>query len=368
MNCTNCGTPITPNERYCRNCGHDTLAETLRAPSPTQPYRPASPTQPPSVDPNARTEYLHISQPHATAEIPGHLSTASDAPRRSRAFIPLMVIGALVVIGIGITVAYLLLRGDAASPEGALPDHFGIFLRQGEGLSELRRRDFNNALEARDTLGSDTSLPEAAAQPVLILFAEAQDIPVSDLKLVQLDSLNQNGQVRYWSFQVAPVGGRRGMKQIRVMGGLQTGKYAFALINGYLNEGNHKFWPFEVKEGVAEPQEQPQTATIPVKGSPAATTASNQAGQTQPAVKPTPVNDPPPGAKLGYCNDTNVFVRSSPDLKARPVSKITKGQKLWAIGKSATTSTWNGVTSDWTQVQLYNSSQRGWVFSPFISY
>jgi hypothetical protein len=281
-----------------------------------------------------------------------------------------MIAGALLIIGAGITLAYFFLsdRSDNASSGGPLPDHFGIFLRKDDQLSELRRRDFSNALEARDTLAADASLPAAAAQPILILYAEAQDIPVSDLKLVQLDSLNQNGQVRYWSFQVAPLEGRRGMKQIRVTGGLSTGRYAFALINGYLNEGNHKFWPFEVKEGVAEPGEQPQTATIPVKGNPSATPAANQTGQTQATPKPTPSNEPPPGAKLGYCNDTNVFVRNAPDLKARPVTKITKGQKLWAIGKSSTTSTWNGVTSDWTQVQLYNSAQRGWVFSPFISY
>lgn len=367
MNCTNCGTAITPNERYCRNCGHDALAldQTLRAPAPTVASRPVSPTQPPSVDPNAKTEYLHISAP-PTAEIPRPLSTASSA-RRSPLVVPLMVVGGLLVIGIIITLAYFFWagRGSETATDGALPDHFGIFLRKGDQLSELRRRDFSNAIEGRDALAADTSLPEAAAQPVLILYAEPQDIPISDLKLVQLDSLNQSGQVRYWSFQVAPVEGRPSMKQIRVAGGLSGGRYAFALINGYLNEGNHRFWPFEVKEGVAEPQEPPQVATIPVKPGPATT---NNTSQTQPTPRPTPNTDPPPGAKLGYCNDTNVFVRSAPDLKARPVTKITKNQKLWAIGKSSATSTWNGVTSDWTQVQLFNSATRGWVFSPFISY
>ncbi len=82
----------------------------------------------------------------------------------------------------------------------------------------------------------------------------------------------------------------------------------------------------------------------------------------------TPSIIPPTGSRLAYCNDTNVFVRSAPDLSARPLTKITKGQKLWVIGKSSNLSTWNGVTSDWTQVQLYNDSMRGWVFSPFISY
>jgi hypothetical protein len=87
-----------------------------------------------------------------------------------------------------------------------------------------------------------------------------------------------------------------------------------------------------------------------------------------PTPKPTPSNEPPPGARLGYCNDTNVFVRNAPDLNAKPITKITRGQKLWVIGTSANYSTWNGVSSNWTQVQLYNSTLRGWVFTPFVSY
>jgi hypothetical protein len=318
-----------------------------------------------AVDPNAKTEYLNVSAP-PTAEILRPSSTASNG-RRSPYIIPLTVIGVLLVVAIAGTLGYFFwpgLNSDTASG-GALPDHFGIFIQSGDKLNELRRKDFSNALEGRDASASDSALPEAAARPVFILYAEARDIPVTDLKLVQLDSINQNGQVRYWGFQVAPLEGRRGMRQIRVAGGLPSGKYAFALINGYLNEGNHKFWPFEVKEGVSDPQEQPQVATIPVKANP---TATPQPGQTTPTPKPTPNLEPPPGAKLGYCNDTNVFVRSSPDLNAKPVTKITKGQKLWAIGKSTSTTTWNGVTSDWTQVQLYQSATRGWVFSPFISY
>ena len=84
--------------------------------------------------------------------------------------------------------------------------------------------------------------------------------------------------------------------------------------------------------------------------------------------KPTPNTAPPPGARLGYCNDTNVLVRNGPDLNARPVTKVTRGQNLWVIGSSSNYSTWKGITSNWTQVQLYNSTIRGWVFTPFVSY
>ena len=369
MNCPNCGTEIPANERYCRNCGYDALAPAQTMPSPTEAYSPSSFTGAPGVDSNAKTEILPAaSQPTSETRVP--FNTASQTQqRRSPLFVPLATAGAiLLLIAVG-ALAYLYWpKRDSGGAGGkALPDHFGIFIQTDAQLSELRRRDFSNAAEGRDSLAGDAALPESASRPTLILYAEAQDIPVADLKLVQLDSINQNGQVRHWNFQAAPIEGQRLMKQLRVAGGLPTGKYAFVLFNGYLNEGNHKFWPFEVKDGVAEPEEQAQTTTIPVKANPNAT-PTPALSQTQPTPKPTPNTEPPPGAKLGYCNDTNVFVRSSPELTARPVTKITQGQKLWAIGKSTNTSTWNGITSDWTQVQLYQSTTRGWVFSPFVSY
>lgn len=89
---------------------------------------------------------------------------------------------------------------------------------------------------------------------------------------------------------------------------------------------------------------------------------------SSPTPKPTPNNDPPPGARLAYCNDTNVLVRNAPDLNARPTTKITRGQNIWVIGSSSNYSTWKGITSNWTQVQLYKGPTRGWVFTPFVSY
>jgi hypothetical protein len=99
------------------------------------------------------------------------------------------------------------------------------------------------------------------------------------------------------------------------------------------------------------------------------TTQPTATPTSQPTPKPTPKPvEQPLGSRLAYCNDTNVLVRSAPDLDARPITKITRGQKLWVVGTSSNYSTWNGISSNWTQVQLYNSTVRGWIFSPFVSY
>jgi hypothetical protein len=156
------------------------------------------------------------------------------------------------------------------------------------------------------------------------------------------------------------------MKQIKVPDGLASGKYALALMRDYLNEGNHKFWPFQVEEGAATPMGSPQVVTMQVKTNP----SGGPTPKPSPAT-PTPRPTAPPatdGGTLAYCNDDNVVLRGTPSLTGPKVNKLMRGQKLWVIGRSTNKTSWGGVTADWAHVQLYDRSQTGWVFSPFISY
>ena len=145
-----------------------------------------------------------------------------------------------------------------------------------------------------------------------------------------------------------------------------------SIIVALVSIGTLAYFIFSKDKG--SPPERPQPAASPMVSSPSATpspTAQPSATPTpvpSPTSIPTPNNAPPPGARLGYCNDTNVLVRSAPDLNARPLTKITRGQKLWIIATSTNYSTWNGINSNWTQVQIYNGTVRGWVFSPFVSF
>lgn len=296
--------------------------------------------------------------------MPNAIPAAPQARRSSRW--PLFLIAGLIVVAaIGATVFFILRANEnrnSVAASGPLPDHFGIFVRDGDALNEIRRRDVTNAIQERDSINDDSSLVSADGTSTIILYAESQDIPIADLKLVQMDSIDGDGNAKYWSYQVSPIQGHRGMRQIKVAGGLPSGRYAFALFNGYVNEGNHKLWPFEVANGVSSPSESPQTAKLQVKPSPSPSPAASR----QPAVA-AQQQVGPPGAKLGYCNDDNVVVRAVPNLNGAKINKLGRGQRVWVIGVSPNYSTWNGVTSNWSQVQM-NDGSRGWVFSPFISY
>jgi serine/threonine protein kinase len=286
--------------------------------------------------------------------------TSRSVPARGRVNPILIALGVLAIAAIGAVTYLFLLRGG--KQEGPVPDHFGIFVRTKDTLDELRRTEFRDVVQGRDTIMGDSSLPRVDAKPTLILFAEAQDIPLSELKLIQLDAIDPGGKVSYWNYQVAPIDGHPSMKQIRVTGGLPSGKYAFALLNGYLDEGNHRFWPFQVKDGGAAPSDTPQETMIQLKPKP--TPTPRQINQTPPV--PQTALPPPASAGLAYCTENNVVLRSAPNLNGPKIGRLSKGERLFVIELSSNYDTWRGVTANWAYVQPENSSVRGWVFTYFV--
>jgi|GEM_PF-3082722 len=299
---------------------------------------------------------------------PQHFS-GSVTPVQRKSKVPYIVLALLLISSLA-GLAYFLLQRGSGKPEGLLPDHFGIFVRNKEKLDELRRAEFRDVIQGRDALLGDSSLPRVDPKPTLILYAEGQDIPVNDLKLVQLDSIDPGGKVPYWNYQVAPIENHPGMKQIKVAGGLPSGKYAFALLTGYMDEGNHKFWPFQVKDDAPMPADTPQLAALPLKPKMASTT--NTPAQSPPVSAPSapsapaPASAPPTGAGLAYCTANNVVLRGAPNLNGPKVGKLSMGQRLYVIQLSSNYDTWRGITANWAYVQPENSTVRGWVFAHFI--
>jgi hypothetical protein len=344
MICPNCRTSNdNDGEIFCRECGASLINERQM---PTMIMSP-----PPLPDNRAAIP------PGATPYVSG----AQPVSKKSKTLPVLLAVLAITCVG---AVAYFFLLRPNKQQEGALPDHFGLFVRNKDTLGELRRGDFRDVIQARDAMMGDSSLLKVDAKPTLILYSEGPDIPVADLKLMQLDTVDASGKVSCWDYQVSPVEGHPGMKQLRVAGGLSSGKYAFALLNGYMNEGNHKFWPFQVVEDAPAPTDTPQLATIPLKPTPSPTpTAAAQA-----KAAPTPAPLPPPAGATGvaYCNADNVVLRSSPNLNGAKIGRLSKGQRLYVMQLSSNYDTWNGITANWAYVQPENSSLQGWVFTYFV--
>ncbi|MDQ3089421.1 MAG: SH3 domain-containing protein, partial [Acidobacteriota bacterium] len=263
-------------------------------------------------------------------------------------------------------------------PAEILPDHFGMFVqnREKSAVSEISRQDYSDALLAKDDLLKTDALPVAENKPNLILYSDGKDIPLSDLKLVQLDTIKDDGSLKQINFQTSPVEGKPEMKRLRIPDGLANGKYAFALFDGFLDEGKHKFWAFQIQN--AEKSDNGDLAkamTISPKPKPSPT----------PPPKPPPQNNPKPpddsiietstpkptvapsSGGYAYCRTNNVVLRSAPSTSAAKVDGLYRGQKLYVISQSDNYETWRGVRGNWTLVQTENGN-RGWVFSPLIRY
>jgi predicted Ser/Thr protein kinase len=275
--------------------------------------------------------------------------------------IALLAVLSLFLIGIVGVLAYPYIKDALTKKSAPLPDHFGIFYSRQDGLTELKMREFKNALNGSDELQADTSLPIVAANPTLLLYYETQMVPSSELKLIKLDSVNEDGKVEYWDYQISPLEGKPEIKQIKIKDGLPKGKFAFALLKDYLDEGTHKFWCFQIVNGAANPAS-PQILALSLKPKPSPMPQPTPS----PTPKPTPQTPKLPSGPMGVCNENNVVMRAAPTQSSAKVGRLDRGSQVVILQYSSNYETWRGITSNFVYVQT-TGGKRGWVFSPFIS-
>jgi hypothetical protein len=272
------------------------------------------------------------------------------------------------LIAAGVVVAVLIVVRPGLQSQ-LLPDHLGLFSveRDRKSLSEIRKFDVANLYDTSSS-GFGAPLTVVAGKPEFILYAESAEIRVDDLKFIRLDSVTDAGSMKHFPFQASFIEGKRGMKTLKFQNGLPNGKYAFALFDGFLNEGRHKLWPFEVQgSNVSESATSSQEITVAVKPKDTPPANTESPSNTNSVSKPPATPEIPTGARVAYCNATDVVVRNNPRLTARKVNELSRGQKVFVISYSDNYDIWNGVEANWAYIQT-ESGKRGWVFTPFISY
>lgn len=345
MICQQCKTPNDDEYVFCVNCGA-TIGraanatgrepETLFVPqTPVVVHRPDLPSQP---------TVLHIAP-----------------PRRSK--VPLVLGLAFVLLllaGVGGFIAYRV-QTNQPGTVSVLPDHLGLFWKKPDGSAvvEVKKQETANLLEARDAIAKDSSLPQINSQPELILYADAADIPISDLKFIRLDSISDDGKVKYLDFQAAIVDEKPAMKRIRFAQHLSDGKYAFALVSGFANEGRHRLWPVEVKAGAPNGAAFTQEMVLNLKP---------VASPTPSPTKTPEKTEPPVGATVAYVTRKDVWLRKQPAIQDKgKLSLLKPRQKVFVIRYSENSDTWEDITSNWALVQT-ESGKQGWVFNAFLDH
>lgn len=352
MICANCNAANDDNNIYCNSCGHPIASNPTFSAQPTVAYQRQPPTIP-VVDP----QYPSVVTPF--------IGQPPPPPPKKRgligvliALIAILLVGALAVGGLYIAMNY---GGESEK----LPDHLGMFIQSDakDRVDEIRRQDFANGGEARNNL-IKADLSYVGAKPNLILYADGRDVPVNDMRLVQLDTMKDDGSMKTLDFQVAPVDGKPEMKRIRVPVDMASGRYAFALFDGYFNEGKHKFWPFQVRDSSKSSNDDLlKAASVSLKPKTAPPPAATK---TTPPPANVATAVPPPDGGTAATVKTRIKLRSGPTQFAKnQIGSLNPGQRVYILDYSTNVETFNGITARYAYVQT-EGGKRGWAFAAFL--
>lgn len=379
MICPNCSVLNEDGYVFCVNCGaHFTNNSGEQAGSSSSVQIPPTVISPQNINTSNSVETSVV--PRYQNSIPNFQQTQFTPgsnyvqPRRK---------SNALLIGGGLFVLLLLLVGGGAAvyfvnqnsgTAESLPAHFGLFFQNQEknAVSEIKKQDFTSVTAAKDEIMKNESLPSLPAKPNFVLYAENKDIPHDELKLIQFDSIKEDGSLKQLDIQVAPVEGKPEMKRIRTPENIANGKYAFALFNGFFDEGKHKFWAFSVKNSEkSDNGELAKNITLNLKPkdekqqSPPAQT-DNQKKELSEAPPPQTASVPPPaGARIGFLTQGNVVMRAAPTQYSAKIGGFKSGQKVYIINYSGNYESFKHLYSNYAYVQT-ESGKRGWVYAAFL--
>lgn len=364
MFCVNCGTNFVRNQS-----GQTDVPPTIQMPSITPPpdYNTSNSVET-SVLPNYQQSNPGFQQQYTPGASHIHQSKKSKTMFWAGGIFLL-----LLLLGGGGAAAYFLSQNSANA--GALPEHFGLFSQNNDKnkLNEIKKQDFTNLLTAKEEFEKDDDLPVLPNKPNLILFAENNNIPLNDLKLVQIDSIKDDGSLKQLDFQAAPVEGKPEMKRIRVSESLSNGKYAFALFDGFMDDGKHKLWAFQIKNsGTSDNGDLAKITTLNLKPKEEKkdkpTTEEKSPTTTEnapPANAAIPSIPQPSGVRVATLTQGNVVMRSGPSQNTAKIGGFKRGQKVYVINYSDNYEYFNNLYSNYAYVQT-ESGKRGWVYAAFI--
>ncbi len=351
MICSNCNFRNDAETVFCVNCGKP-IAVGTQSTVPTENFQGGFAPQDSTVTAvvNAGPPMVNYATQPASIGYPAKKTN------------PVIWIGIGGLLLVALIAAVLFIIMPRINGE-ILPDHLGMFITSGDKgkLSEVRGQDTASLIEARNSIIKDDSLAMADPQPGMILYADGKEVPVSDLRLLQVDTIKDDGTMKQLDFQAAPVDGKPEMKRLRPLGELANGKYAFALIDGYFDDGKHKVWAFQVKNSSKNDNgDALRSTSASLKPKP---TPPPAAPKTAPAM--TQNVAPPSAGNTATCISSNVILRSGPSQSYPKMRNLAYGEKVYILSYSSNTESFRGRSSPFAQVRTA-SGDVGWVYSSFL--
>lgn len=331
MTCSACNTVNDSENIFCIGCGKTFGPNVSALPTLVMDQNVA-----PTI-PSTETAVLPVrpvpqfTPTYTPASVPAQPGVSSKSP------IMMVVIGLLLLTLLGVVAAFVVV--PRLTPAEVLPDHLGLFSVSDnkDRLDEVKRSDHTNLGDARNTLTKGDSLPTIISRPNLIFYADSRDIPIADVRLVQLDAIKDDGNLKTLDFQAKPVDGKPDMKYLRIPDGLANGKYAFAFFSGFFNEGNHKLWAFQVKDSNRSDNGDALKAfSVALKpktqennNNRSQASSSTVPGTTTTATPPPmPAAPPPTGTRVVNSNFVRVRVGPSSSSAFHPTFRYSRGSQV----------------------------------------
>ncbi len=318
------------------------LPITQPQPPPTQVFENPKPVE--NVQPN---------QPVFNPIIPP-LSPVSQP--KSGKNLRLVVVAAVVFIGLlAIGVGGYFIVSKLLVKKEILPQTVGMFVqtKDKDKIDEIKKQDFTNAVDAKDKLLKDEGLTKVENNQTLLLFTDEKEFKTSELRLIQLDTIKPDGNLKQIDFQTESVADKAEIKRVKLPENLANGKYAFAVLDGFLDEGKHKFWAFQVTNSDKANNDailKPSTVAPKSKDK----KKSDKTPETPPTVE-----------SYVYPKSNGTILRSEPSLTASKVDTLTSSDRLYVIKISDNTTVWRKITGYWANVKT-DDGTTGWVFAPLL--
>lgn len=388
MICPNCQANNEDLNVFCIVCGTmlkntgamggDTKSPTLSFQNPSNEmptvFAQSNPNIPPTQiysNPNSVETSFAANNPQmhnfAPFNMPNAATQQNAGSGKKAALLAMLIFFGLAALSAG---GYFLITKTSVKSE-TLPTHLGMFVQSSDKdkVDEIKKKDFANALVAKDELLNDDALPGAEGNPNLLLYSDSKEISLNDLRLIQLDTIKPDGSMKQLDFQAAPVDGKPDIKRIRIPDGLANGKYAFAILDGDLDDGKHKFWAFQIKNSEKSNNDstlESFNVSLKPKDKPTTTTSTNNQ-VVQKAIVPQPA-----GTSVHRLNIGNVVLRSGPSQSYPPNgNNLPAGHRVYVFGYSSESETFINkrgkvYNSNYAEV-LTESGRRGWIYAAFIN-
>ena len=273
----------------------------------------------------------------------------------------LAVLGVVAVAALGAG-GYVFLNRN--SVQETLPDGGGVYVQNSERnrVDKIPTQETNNAIQSAKDLSTNESLRTLEQNASVIVSPDGDSIPINDLKLVQLDTIKDDVNMKHIEFDKPKVDGKGDMRRITVPGGLAIGKYALMVIQGDLNEGKHKMWAFQVKNSSkSDNKDNEATLTVTIKRTP-----TPMPVPPRPVVPtPSPMSQPPNTERARTTE--GIKIRSSAtQSENNQVGSIKAGQLVYIYEYSSNVEEFKGKRSNFARVQPANGGTPGWVFAYFL--